>query len=69
MLDKKPEWSKHFEFFFMKDGRKNPAPAAYGVRYIPYYVIVGKDGRIRNLGSCSIEEKVINDLIAEEEGT
>jgi len=66
MLDKKPEWTKFFEFFFMKDGRKNPAPATYSVRFIPHYVIVGKDGKIRTLGSCSTVEKTINDLLAED---
>jgi thiol-disulfide isomerase/thioredoxin len=65
LLSKKPEWAKFVEFFFFKDGRKNPAPGIYQVRFIPHYVIVGKDGRIRTLGSCNTIEKTINDLIAE----
>lgn len=62
---KKPEWEKFFEFYFMKDGRKNPAPSTYSVRYIPHYVIVGKDGKVKHLGSCSTIEQTINDLLNE----
>jgi hypothetical protein len=50
----------------MKDGKKNPAPSTYGVRYIPHYVIVGKDGKVRTLGSCNNLEETINKLLAEE---
>ena len=34
----------------MKDGRENPAPTIYGVKHIPYLVVVGKDAIIRSLG-------------------
>jgi thiol-disulfide isomerase/thioredoxin len=66
LLSQKPEWTKFVEFFFfLKDGIKNLAPYIYQVRFYPYYIIVGKDGRIRTLGSCNTIEKTINDLIAE----
>lgn len=52
----------------MKDGRENPAPTVYGVRYIPHLVVVGKDGIIRSLGHCDKLEAEIEKLIAEEGG-
>jgi hypothetical protein len=52
----------------MKDGRENPAPSIYGVRYIPHLVIVGKDGIVRSLGHCDKLNEEIEKLLAEEGG-
>lgn len=67
-LTKYPGWTEELEFYFMKDGRENPAPGIYGVRYIPHLVVVGKDGVIRSLGHCDNLGEQIEKLISEEGG-
>lgn len=68
LLAKKNEWIENLEFYFFKDGRNNPSPKIYGVRYIPHLVIVGKDGIIRSVGHADNIQNTIQELLNEEGG-
>ena len=65
LLEKKKEWQETLEFYFMKDGRENPAPKIFGVRYIPHLVVVGKDGVIRSVGHAENLAGTIEGLLDE----
>lgn len=66
LLKKNTEWTEQIEFFFFKDGRENPAPDTYGVKFIPHYVVVDKFGVIRNLASVENIKGVIDNLLGEQ---